>query len=85
MFINYSCHQGKLWISNDPIYIPSADVSLYSVKDIVIAMLCGESSSCPLKGALDALEDGSLWEDTTANTEILEDVHSLILDYEKGV
>jgi hypothetical protein len=83
MYINYSCHQGKLWISNDPIYIPSADVSLYSVKDIVIGMLCGESNSCPLKGALDALEDGSLWEGVSS--EILEDVHSLILDHEKGV
>lgn len=40
-------------------------------------------SSCPLDGALDALEDGSLWLDDDAIKAALESAHGYLMEYTK--
>lgn len=40
----------------------------------------GRPGNCPLDGALDAIEDGALWQD--ADQETLEELHALIANHE---
>jgi len=74
MFINYSANAGITLNTK-----PNAGWQNDDVIGLIDDILSERDSSCPLSGALDALEDGSLWGDDVA-AEVLEVVHAAILE-----
>lgn len=50
------------------------------VVELVADIVAGRPGCCPLEGAKDALEDGSLWNDK--DQEAIEAIHNLIQEHE---
>ena len=50
------------------------------VVELVDDMVAGRPGNCPLEGAKDALEDGSLWNDE--DEHIINQIHNLIQEHE---
>ena len=74
MFINYDVSRG-LSINT---YRHASGYANSDVGGLVEDISQGHNSSCPLSGALDALQDGAAWAGTNATTELLEELHNLI-------
>lgn len=77
MFINYSVNKGITINAYRNNGVMNDDVT-YLAYDI----LAGRDGSCSLEGAKDALEDGTMWQGSAVTTEILEDIHSAICEWE---
>lgn len=75
-FINYNAHTG---LSINTYRAPEGYANS-DVTGLVEDIHAERSGCCPLEGALEALEDGSLWQD--ADQEILEELHALISSHE---
>lgn len=76
-FLNYSVDAGlSIKTSRDP------SATAGDIRDLVAAYQSkDESVVCDLDGALGALEDGSLWQDS--DQEAIEDVHAFISEWER--
>jgi len=80
MFINYDVNRG---LSINSYRHPSATMSK-DVAELVDDIIADQNGCCPLEGAKDALEDGSVWQGSDATHELLEELHALIRNYEKN-
>lgn len=78
MFINYNVNTG-IRIN---IHRQVEGVANSYVTGLVDDILAERNGCCPLDGAKDALEDGSLWAGSDATPEILEEIHSAICEWE---
>ena len=74
LFINYNRLEG---LSIDSYRKPNAVVG--DIVDLATAMTTlDEDVSCQLEGAVDALEDDSIWKDTGVSQKMLEELYSYI-------
>lgn len=74
MFINYTTESG---ISISSYRHPECYYG--NIVDMARDIKNGYNISCPLEGAMDALEDASLWKDV--DLEIIEDIYNSIIEY----
>lgn len=75
MYINYDPNQGiSISTFHQPEGYYNSDVS-----GLIDDMVAGKPGCCPLKGSLDALQDGSIWPNSDAAQSALEELHSAII------
>ena len=60
----------------------NVNTGISDVTGLVDDILAERDGCCPLGGAKDALEDGTLWAGSDATTEMLEEIHSAICEWE---
>ena len=82
LFLNYNANAA---LAADAVYISDHRGGLFNdhVCGLVEDMIAERSGSCPLDGALEALEDGAAWAGTNATEEILEMLHDGIVGYDQ--
>lgn len=79
MFINYDVNAG-LSINS----FRKAGATAGDIGDLAEAVTNGnECVCCDLGGAKDALEDGSYWQGSSVSQDAIEEIHSLICEYER--
>lgn len=78
MFINYNVNTGISITTHRQVL----GVANSYVTGLVDDILAERNGCCPLDGAKDALEDGTLWTGSDATPEILEEIHSAICEWE---
>jgi hypothetical protein len=77
-FITYSPIGVLIMMQDGPRFDHADDVTGF-IDDI---LKCRDSSSCLLEGAKEALEDGEIWAGSNAKPELLEWLHSVIVNFE---
>ena len=81
MFINYDPNYTGITIN--PFRKPDA-IEVGDVVGLVEYMMADKPCCCDLEGAIDALEDGAVWEGTDATEEVLEAIHNAIREHESS-
>lgn len=80
MFINYNVNSGiSINTFRNPNGYANSDVT-----GLVDDIAAERDGCCPLEGAKEALEDGTLWQGSNATPEILEALHTAITEYENS-
>lgn len=76
LHINYTASNGRFSLTPFSESDPECDNTVF---DVIGGVLDGLDVSCPAEGVIEALEDGSIWNDDAAIQSAIEDLHSFLL------